>query len=74
MNASLNLLSGVIAGAVQLPGVVYIVPDAVKTADDCSFRGHEGVAHPYGEYGILLSERLSCRARMPKRNWMPVGL
>ena len=67
-------LSASILGTIKLPGVVEIVPDAVEAADDGGFRGHECIAEPDGEDRVLLAERLSCRARMPKRNWMPVGL
>ena len=35
------------------------MPDAVEATDYGGFRGHEGVAHPYGEDGVLLTERLS---------------
>ena len=66
--------ASLIFSTVQLPRIVEVVPDAVKAADDGGFRGHECITHPYCEDGVLLSERLSCRARMPKRNWMPVGL
>ena len=36
------------------------MPYAVKASDNRCFRGHEGIGHPYGEDGILLSKRLSC--------------
>ena len=39
------------------------MPDAVETTDYGGFRGHEGVAHPYGEDGVLLTERLAGRNR-----------
>jgi len=66
--------ASLIFSTVQLPRIVEVVPDAVEAADDGGFRGHEGITHPYREDGVLLAEGLSCRARMPKRNWMPVGL
>ena len=37
------------------------MPDAVEAADYGGFRGHEGVAHPNGEDGVLLTERLAGR-------------
>lgn len=45
--------------AIQLPGVVAVVPDAVEAADDRSLRSHEGVAQPDGEDCVLLPQRLS---------------
>ena len=44
---------------VELIGVEEIVPDAVETTHYGGNRGEEGVAHPYGEHGVLLAHRLS---------------
>lgn len=45
--------------AVKLVGVYYVVPDAVEAAYYRSDGGEEGVSHPDGEYGVLLSECLT---------------
>ena len=39
----------------QLPGVIYVVPDAVETACQGCDRREEGVTHPDGKYRVLLS-------------------
>ena len=67
-------LSASILGMIKLPGIIEIMPNAVEAPYDGCFRSHEGIAHPYGKDCVLLSQRLARRARMPKRNWMPVGL
>ena len=41
--------------AIKLPGIVEVMPDAVETADNCRFRGHESIPHPDGKDRILLT-------------------
>ena len=44
----------------QLPGINDIVPDAVESAGYGYHRLEEGISHPDGEDGVLLTERLRC--------------
>ena len=46
-------------GAIELPGVVDVVPDAVESSHDCGFRCHECIGKPDCKDGVLLSEGLS---------------
>ena len=41
--------------AIELVGVVYVVPDAVESSCYGCHRGHESIAHPDGEHRIFLS-------------------
>ena len=45
--------------AVELVGVDQVVPDAVEAAGDGGDGGEEGVAHPDGQHGVFLAERLA---------------
>ena len=43
----------------KLPRVVEVMPYAVESADYRSLGSHESITHPYGEYGVLLSQSLT---------------
>ena len=45
--------------SLELIGVVKVMPNAVKAADNGGLRSHKSIAHPNRKYRILLPKRLT---------------
>ncbi len=57
---------------INLPSIVYIMPNAVEPAGHGGYRREERITEPYGEHGIFLAKRLTggnlvviCNAELP---------